>query len=214
LQKINPGPKHQETLHTMYSLALRYHSLDRFEDSLELHQQTWALRKDTLGPNHRDTLYSMWGVATNMLKVDRGSEAVPIIDECLQRAAGTAVASNFSGLADKRLRYFEMAKDAAGCQTTAEIWERMHCTDSDSLYHAARYRAVTAKVLRKVDTPPDALKQAEAEADKAMVWLRQAVAAGYANLKNIKQDTDLDALRDRADFHLLVADLEASKAKK
>ena len=33
-----------------------------------------------------------------------------------------------------------------------------------------------------------------------MAWLRQAIAAGYNNVALMKKDSDLDALRDRADF--------------
>ena len=37
-----------------------------------------------------------------------------------------------------------------------------------------------------------------------MAWLKQAVAAGY-NTADVKQDKDLAALRDRADFTKLRA---------
>ena len=33
-----------------------------------------------------------------------------------------------------------------------------------------------------------------------MAWLEQAIAAGYDNVALMKKDSDLDALRDRADF--------------
>ena len=44
-----------------------------------------------------------------------------------------------------------------------------------------------------------------------MAWLKQAVAAGCSDAQHIKQDADLDALRDREDFQKLVAELEAKK---
>ncbi len=156
----------------------------------------------------------MWGVAANLMKLDRSAEAVPLIDECLERAAKLKVQPNLLGLADLRLKYFAKRKDSLGCRTTAELWEKLKRTDGGSLYSAACYRAVTARVLRETDMSPDALKQADAEADQAMVWLRQAIAAGHANLKNLGQDTDLDALRDRADFQRLIGELKARKAQK
>ena len=53
-----------------------------------------------------------------------------------------------------------------------------------------------------------------AEANRAMAWLRQAIAAGYKKVAMLKQDSDLDALRDRADFRKVIADLEAQAEKK
>jgi hypothetical protein len=49
-------------------------------------------------------------------------------------------------------------------------------------------------------------------ADKAMTMLNDAVAKGYGNTAQLKNDADLNPLRDREDFTKLLADLEA-KAK-
>src|SRR5262249_34868019 len=147
LQKVKPGSEHPNTLHTMYSIGNNYGKLDRYADALKWHEDALKLRRTVLGADSRDTLYSMWGVAANLLKLKRGPEAIPIIDECLDRAAKDPVA-NFADLADLRLDYFAQAGDAKGCKATAELWEKMKRTDSASLYNAARYRAVTAIVLR------------------------------------------------------------------
>ena len=69
-------------------------------------------------------------------------------------------------------------------------------------------REPTAAVLRAADTPCTGGKEAYAEADRAMAWLKQAIAAGYRNAAHIAKDKDLDALRDRADFISLTAALE------
>jgi hypothetical protein len=45
--------------------------------------------------------------------------------------------------------------------------------------------------------------------DKAMAALRQAIQGGYDDLARLKQDTQLAALRGRADFKKLLAELEA-----
>jgi hypothetical protein len=50
------------------------------------------------------------------------------------------------------------------------------------------------------------------EADFAMEWLKKAVAAGFKRIAEIRNDPDLDALRGRGDFKMLVADLEAKLA--
>ena len=52
------------------------------------------------------------------------------------------------------------------------------------------------------------------QADLAMDWLQQAVAAGYKDIAHMKKDTDLDPLRDREDFKKLIAELEAKAAEK
>jgi serine/threonine-protein kinase len=52
----------------------------------------------------------------------------------------------------------------------------------------------------------------QAAAEISLETLRQAVAAGYANLARLRIDTDLDVLRSRPEFQKLLKDVEA-KAK-
>jgi eukaryotic-like serine/threonine-protein kinase len=214
LQQAKLGADHLDTANCMYNLANSYGKAGDIAKAIEWHAAALQVRKIKVGLDHRSTLWSMWGVAANLMKLDRGAEAVPLIDECLQRAAKMKVQPNLLGLADLRLKYFAKLKDPVGCRTTAELWEQLKRTDPGSLYSAACYRAVTARVLRETDMSPETLKQADAEADQAMAWLRQAVAAGYANQKNLRQDTDLDALRDRASFQRFVTEMEAGKTQK
>jgi serine/threonine protein kinase/tetratricopeptide (TPR) repeat protein len=212
LQKAALGPDHPDTFQTMYNLANRYAALGRHDDALKLREETLDLHKAKLGPDHPRTLASMRVVAESLLALDRGAEAVPILDDCLRRAAGKTIhPCLLTGVMVLRLRCFEKAGDAAGCRQTAEMWEDLKRTDADSLYNAARLRAVTAVVFRAADTSPAGSEQADAEADRAMAWLRQAAAAGYKNAAHVKQDKDLDALRDRADFAKLVTVLEGTR---
>jgi hypothetical protein len=90
------------------------------------------------------------------------------------------------------------------------MWEKLDRNDAVSLYNAACYRAVTGGVLRTDERMPDARRQADAEADNAMSWLAKAVAAGCATLPNrthMAWDSDLDPLRERADFRRMLAGL-------
>jgi serine/threonine protein kinase len=112
-----------------------------------------------------------------------------------------------------RLRLFENMKDPVGCRQTAELWEKLNRTDADSLCTAACMCAVTATVLRAADPSRAGAKQADAEAEQAIAWLKQAVAAGYKDAAHMEKDTDLDALRDREDFKKLLAELKAGLAK-
>jgi tetratricopeptide (TPR) repeat protein len=51
----------------------------------------------------------------------------------------------------------------------------------------------------------------EEYADRAIELLRQAVKAGFKDAAHLRKDTDLDALRDRADFTKLVTMLEGNR---
>jgi hypothetical protein len=99
------------------------------------------------------------------------------------------------------------------CRLNAAMWEKSNRADAASLYNAACHRAFTAAVLRAADSSPAGTKQADAEAEKAMAWLRKAVAAGYKNAAHMEKDKDLDALREREDFKKLLAELAAGAAK-
>src|SRR5262249_38938961 len=159
------GPEHRRTLVSMFSVANSYTALGRHADALKLYEETLALQKDRLGPDDRDTLWSMWGVAHSLVQLDRGAEALPVIDECVRRATSKIVAPRLRPrVMDLRLRHFEKTGDAAGCRQTAEMWEQLKRTDADSLYRAARMRAVTAAVLRAADASPANAQQADAEA--------------------------------------------------
>ena len=57
---------------------------------------------------------------------------------------------------------------------------------------------------RRIATAADREKQAAAALD----WLRQAVAAGYNNVGHMKNNKDLDPLREREDFKKLMQELE------
>lgn len=112
-------------------------------------------------------------------------------------------------LLDLRLRHFENNGDAVGCQTTAEMWESLNRTDADSLYTAATFRAAVAAVFQG-DSSTDAQARADDQADRAMNWLRRAIAAGYGDPASIAGDETLASLRNREDFQELVEKLADS----
>ena len=68
---------------------------------------------------------------------------------------------------------------------------------------------VHARLAGLATMPGSGLSAAEgqAEADRAMTWLREAVASGYRNIALMRNDSDLDPLRSRPDFRLLEMDL-------
>ena len=214
LQKLKLPADHPDLLTCMYSLANGYGFLKRYTDALKLHKETLALRKAKFGPDHPSVLWSTWGVTAQLFKLNRGAEALPMIEEVVERAARLKVQPDLIGLLNNQRLYYKQANDAVGCRRTAELWEKLHRTDARSLYNAACYRAVIVAVLRASDKSEAAAQQAREEADRAMAWLQQAIAAGYNNVALMKKDADLDPLRDRADFQKLLADQEALSARK
>ncbi|HWY85351.1 MAG TPA: serine/threonine-protein kinase [Gemmataceae bacterium] len=212
LREAKLGPNHPDTILSMQDLAASLMDAGRHEEALKLSEQAFKLQKASLGPDHPHTLLGMHPVAANLLALHRGAEAVPIIDECIERARTKIADPKLIPLmVELRLRHFEDAKDADGCRATAELWEKLQRTGAESLYCGACLRAVTATVLRAGNDSPIAKAQANAEADRAMAWLQQAVAAGYKDVAHLKRDKDLDDLRDREDYRKLVMKLGASK---
>jgi serine/threonine protein kinase/tetratricopeptide (TPR) repeat protein len=57
-------------------------------------------------------------------------------------------------------------------------------------------------------SPPDRAKLKAQYSDRAMEFLRRALANGFRNVAGLKADKDLDPLRSRADFQKLVQELE------
>jgi hypothetical protein len=81
------------------------------------------------------------------------------------------------------------------------IIERLPRLRSDNLYDLACYHAILSSALDRQNPG------SSAAADQAMRRLREAVAAGYRNIEWMRRDTDLDPLRSRLDFQLLMMDL-------
>jgi tetratricopeptide (TPR) repeat protein len=208
VQRSKLPADHPDLLAAMGSLANSYGFLERRSEALELHREVLALRKAKFDPDHPAVLWSIWGVTAQLFALDRAEEALPMIDEVLERAARLKVQPDLVGLLNNRRSYFQKKNDVVGCRKTAELWEKLHRTDARSLYNAACYRAVTASVCTTTNKSPAAAQEAQAEADQAMAWLSQAIAAGYDNVALMKKDTDLDPLRHRADFQKLLTDLK------
>jgi tetratricopeptide (TPR) repeat protein len=77
------GANHPDTLRSMHNLALGYHDSGRYDESLKLHEETLALRKEILGPDHPDTLDSMVSVAYRYAMAERYDEAIQLGQEVL-----------------------------------------------------------------------------------------------------------------------------------
>ncbi len=218
LQKAKLGPDHRDTLASMYNLAFSYEVLGRHADALRLRKQTLALTKAKLGPDHDGTITIMGQVAVSYAALGRHADALSLRKETLaltKAKFGPDHPDTIISMGTLASSYDAVGRYAEAlelCRQTAEMWEKLNRTDAFSLYNAACLRAVTAAVLKKATTPgADATRATNEHGDRAMAWLKQAVAAGFEDATHMEQDKDLDALRGRDDFKKLMLDLEAKK---
>jgi tetratricopeptide (TPR) repeat protein len=200
LKEVYPND-HPQVLWGMHNLANSYSKVGQLDDALRLHQATRQRRETKLSTNHPDTLRSLRAIAEVLVKMDKSADAIPIVDECVRRSAGEEVYPRLiPAVMDLRLRHFEKAADGAGCRATAEMWERLKRTDAESLLRAARFRAVTAKVVRQAGGNANSASMAAAETERAVEWLKRAITAG-ASKAQIDGDLDLAPIfREHPDF--------------
>jgi hypothetical protein len=81
----------------------------------------------------------------------------------------------------------------------------------DTCFQSAVGTSVIRVTRCAADKSASAGHEADAEADRAMAWLKQAVSAGYKDAAHMNRDSDLDSLRALEDFKQLVAELERVK---
>jgi hypothetical protein len=207
----------------MIHVAGNYSILGRHGEALKLYEDTLALRRTMLGPDHPDTLSTMYRLADEYAALDRQAEALRLREELLalrKAKLGPDHPDTLFSMYALAISYTAVGRHAEAVrlhEEAAVAFEKQKRTDSMSLYNAACYRAATAAAIRAGDKSGSESQRVAAETDRAMDWLRQAVASGYGIAARLKEDKDLDILRDREDFKKLLADLErrsGSAAKK
>jgi hypothetical protein len=93
----------------------------------------------------------------------------------------------------------------------AEDLTRPGFVPSIDFYRAARYVSRCVPLAEADTQLPEAKRRelAEKHATRAVELLREAIAKGYEDASDLKQNQDLDPLRQRDDFKKLLAELEA-----
>ncbi len=96
-----------------------------------------------------------------------------------------------------------------------EVIDRLPSEGANVLFQMACVRAECSTFLGSGKEQRTAEERAEQkrEADLAMEALGKAIAAGFRNLERLRQEKELNALRDREDFKALQADLVARLAE-
>ncbi|HET6325267.1 MAG TPA: serine/threonine-protein kinase [Planctomycetaceae bacterium] len=216
LTKATQGSEHPSTLNAMHNLASTYFIVGKKDLAVQLFEETLKHRKAKLGPQHPDTLVTSLDLAHVRENMHREDEAITLIDECIRLAGPAAIDTKLvPRVFLMRLRLFQKRKDAAGCLQTATMWENLEHANrgADYFYNAACFRAVAAALLRAEKKSASAVRLARAEADRAMEWLKEAIAAGYKDVANMIEDQDLEALRGRADLRAAIQSLHADLLK-
>lgn len=187
----NSGPKHADTLTAKSNLARSYGALKRWDDALALHRAVLGLRRETLPPDHPDIFLTMYNFASTLLDMGRGAEAITEFDAIVRQAVGKTIHPQIvSKSLEKRLRYFAERNNLEECQRTATTWEKQMRPTPDALVQAARLRAICSRLAGSKGD----------DADRAVAWLNQALAAGYQNRRELETNRDFDALRTHPDF--------------
>src|SRR5262249_45322449 len=143
---------------------------------------------------------SHWGRAQALTQLGRHAEAVQDWDRALELDEGP------NRPTFRLSRAVNLAQLGQDQQATTEVEAVLQAgpPTADRLYDAACVFALSAG---KAGDPA----VQERYAARAVALLRDAVAKGYNKVAHLKKDSDLDALRQRADFQQLLADLEAKK---
>jgi eukaryotic-like serine/threonine-protein kinase len=113
--------------------------------------------------------------------------------------------SNMS-LGSVLLRSGKPAEAVALLRSAGAVMERLATVAAVDLYNLACNQALVA-VAAGVRGSGLSAAEAPVWADRAMNTLRRAAAAGFRDTAHMQTDTDLDPLRGREDFQLLMMDL-------
>jgi serine/threonine-protein kinase len=156
------------------------------------------------------------GNGSLLMKQGRAADALPILRRAVE--VQETVVHKFpetiwyQGALINALRALGAVETASGHVAEArDALERAAKIDLSlaDAYPVSRYNVACDLALMVPISPTD---RREAVAKQAIDTIRQATAAGYADIANIEKDTDLNALRLRGDFQALMAELRAKAA--
>jgi eukaryotic-like serine/threonine-protein kinase len=92
------------------------------------------------------------------------------------------------------------------------LFERIDKEGLAKPYDIACIRSLSSDLVKSTGKDPAAVERSRRLADQAMEALRQAVDGGYRDLAWISIDPDLDPLRSRDDYKVLIAEIKAKSA--
>jgi serine/threonine-protein kinase len=196
-------------------------------EALAVHEQARAIQEKLAeaNPNVTQILVqlakNLERIGSLLLQLGKPAEALVTHEKALairQRLAETnpSVTDLQLDLAQSLARVGRLKQQAGRAAEADALFEQFRQTiavlahlptlNPVDLYNLACSHAILAGVAAQ---PGSSMTTGErqAEADRAIQWLGRAIAAGYRKLALIQSDPDLDPLRSRSDFQLLMLDL-------
>jgi serine/threonine-protein kinase len=147
--------------------------------------------------------------------MDLYTRAVAILEQ-LTKADPTVIQyqgyllQGLKGLGASQLAAGRPADAVSTWRRALEIEKRMTFEFGETLYYLAGCHSLLGAVAGAPGSPVSA-EEGQAERDRAMLTLRRAIAAGYTPVQWMRRDPDLDSLRSREDFQLLLKNLATSE---
>jgi serine/threonine protein kinase len=130
----------------------------------------------------------------------KAEQAIKDLDFALQQPA-----AEVPELLDLRVRFLLKEGMLPAAVESAVKMTELAGDNAEPLYAAARANALSAGAAKK--RGEDATPLAKQCADEAVRVLKQAIRNGYKNAASVKQERDLDAIREREDFKNVLAEL-------
>ena len=119
----------------------------------------------------------------------------------------TDLANTSTDLAILYSRTGRPSETAACCRRAIEIREGLPRKSSSDFFQLAALYAFSADLLVRARVDSAAEEDLPPYADRAMDRLRDAMAAGFTDAGRIRSDPELEPLKTRADFQMLLMDL-------
>jgi tetratricopeptide (TPR) repeat protein len=142
-----------------------------------------------------------WSRAMSLCGLDRFQEALQDWDRAIEVDDGRYQVALRLRRISNLLNLKDHTRATAGAQAIAES----KSAGAKDLYNAACVYALSVRLAAEDVT------RSQEYADHAVALLRRAIAKGYKNVGQLKNDADLNALRSREDFQKLLRELEDEK---
>jgi serine/threonine-protein kinase len=230
MARDNPkvGQYQAELARILTSLGSLHQTLDQLAKARQYHSQAVAIREKLVADNPAANLqldlswsYTQFGnleIATG--RVDEASRLYRQSLDLATKLMATNPANNQlayilaasqGGMGRVHRKQGRPAEALQSLQEALASLAKIPSSHLNVLYDRACWLALCSSVIGQGKPSPTPIERAEREkcSDQAMEALRQAVIAGQFSLHDLRNDTDLDALRSREDFKKLLREAEA-----
>lgn len=203
---------------TLSTLGAALGRLDRYDESAKVIRRTMELLSEHCqrDPNNvflrGELMVCRGNLGLTLTRAGLHREAVAAFSEYRATVREATGEDDWSHEADQAAHYrilFAYSLREIGRHPDAEreigVARKLARDEPEALFEIARYDARGARLLARSGAPSPAVRALE---DQAMDGLRRAVRSGFSDLADLRGfPDDLDTLRTRPDFKLLMMDL-------